>query len=171
MAVPGLGCSRQDPCWGARSLKEWRMHPSRLRRARPPGSRARRFGTCHTWAYLPHGSLEPRSATRGQAHILCIARWIPNHWTTREVPSLLFLRLGLLSHFRMGITPTSSSSDSHKAPGGREGPVTSGYPELQSCCCFPTLPLPWSTLNHVKHLPVFGNRKWYTVISFLPTDK
>lgn len=97
LAVPGLSCSRQDPCWGARSLEEWRMHLSRLRRARPPGSRARRFGTCHTWAYLPHGSREPRSASRGRAHVLCISRWIPNHWTTREVPSLLFLRLGLLS--------------------------------------------------------------------------
>ena len=31
----------------------------------------------------------------------------------------------------MGITPTSSSSDSHKAPGGREGPVNSEVEQMR----------------------------------------
>ena len=31
---------------------------------------------------------EPSSLTRNLTHIPCIARWILNHWTIREVPPL-----------------------------------------------------------------------------------
>ena len=34
--------------------------------------------------------------TRDQTRIPCIARWILNHWTTREVPEPLFLNVGWL---------------------------------------------------------------------------
>ena len=30
------------------------------------------------------------SQTRDQTHVLCIGRWILNHWTTREVPGWIF---------------------------------------------------------------------------------
>ena len=30
------------------------------------------------------------SLTRGQTHVPCTARWILNHWVTREVPGVTF---------------------------------------------------------------------------------
>ena len=47
------------------------------------------------------------SPTRDQTHIPCIVRWIFNHWTTREVPTLYLyfeawgLRAGEISRKRM----------------------------------------------------------------------
>ena len=40
----------------------------------------------------PCGMWDPSSLTRDQTNILCIARWILNHWTTRAVP--IFYSLG-----------------------------------------------------------------------------
>ena len=42
--------------------------------------------SCHARAYLLHGMWDLSSPTRDQIHIPCIARWILNPWTTREVP-------------------------------------------------------------------------------------
>ena len=39
-----------------------------------------------------HG--DPRSLTRDRTHVPCIARWILNHGTTREVPQARFLCVG-----------------------------------------------------------------------------
>ena len=35
--------------------------------------------------FWPQGMWDLSSLTRDRTHILCIARWILNHWTTREV--------------------------------------------------------------------------------------
>ena len=42
--------------------------------------------SCHARAYWLHGMWDLSSPTRDQTCIPCIARWILNHWTTREVP-------------------------------------------------------------------------------------
>ena len=42
------------------------------------------FGFC--------GIRDLNSSTRGQTHVLCIARWILNHWTTREIFKLKIFR-------------------------------------------------------------------------------
>ena len=39
-------------------------------------------------AWFPQGKWDLSSLTRDQTCILCIGRWILNHWTTRGVPSL-----------------------------------------------------------------------------------
>ena len=43
------------------------------------------FSTC-CWAQLPWGMWNLSSWSRDRTHVPCIGRWIPNHWTTREVP-------------------------------------------------------------------------------------
>ena len=43
-------------------------------------------GLQSTWVQLPHGMWDFSSLTRGRTPVHCIARRIPNHWTTREVP-------------------------------------------------------------------------------------
>ena len=37
------------------------------------------------------------SLTRDRTHVPCIARWIPYHWTTREVPTWMDLEVIMLS--------------------------------------------------------------------------
>ena len=48
------------------------------------GSRVCRFNGCGVWVLCSMWDLS--SLTRDQTCISCIARWILNHWTTREVP-------------------------------------------------------------------------------------
>ena len=52
----------------------------------------RGLSSCSKQAQLPWGMWDLSSLTRGGTCILCIARWIYNHWTTREVPDLIFLK-------------------------------------------------------------------------------
>ena len=48
----------------------------------------------HAGSLFPHGTWDLSYPTRGQIGILCVARWILTHWTTREVPSpILFFFL------------------------------------------------------------------------------
>ena len=49
---------------------------------------ARECSSYGSWASLLPGVWDLSSLTGGQTHVSCIARWIPNHWTTREVPVL-----------------------------------------------------------------------------------
>ena len=49
-----------------------------------------RLSSCGTWVQLPQGMWHPSSQTRDLTGIPCIARWILNHWTTREVPIVYF---------------------------------------------------------------------------------
>ena len=44
-----------------------------------------RITKSRTWLKQPH-MWDLSSLTRDQTHILCIASWILNHWTTRQVP-------------------------------------------------------------------------------------
>ena len=60
--------------------------------------RALRFSSCGTWSWLPCSMWGLSSLTRDQTCIPCIARWILNHWTSREV-SFTFLFLVYLSKF------------------------------------------------------------------------
>ena len=61
---------------------------------------------------LPDPGIEPRSPalqadsllseppgfpSRAQTHVLCISRWILNHWTTAEVPGFSLEREGIVS--------------------------------------------------------------------------
>ena len=46
--------------------------------------------------YFLRGMESLSSPTRDQTYIPCVARWILNHWTTREVPEPLFLSVGWL---------------------------------------------------------------------------
>ena len=51
---------------------------------------------CGAWAWFPLSLWNLSSPTRDQTHIPCIARWIPNHWTSREVSDqgfFLFFKL------------------------------------------------------------------------------
>ena len=47
------------------------------------------FSSCSMWAQLL-GMWNLTSLTRDQTQVTCIGRQILNHWTTREVPPLLF---------------------------------------------------------------------------------
>ena len=51
-----------------------------------------RLSSCSKQAQLPWVMCDLSSLTRGGNFILCIARWIYNYWTTREVPDLIFLK-------------------------------------------------------------------------------
>ena len=46
------------------------------------------FYCCRAQAWLPHSTWALTSLTRIGTCIPCTGRWIPNHWTTREVPQL-----------------------------------------------------------------------------------
>ena len=53
----------------------------------------RAFLSWSKWAYLPHGLWDLSASIR---HLnLCPLHWAPNHWTTREVPILMFQQLEL----------------------------------------------------------------------------
>ena len=56
---------------------------------------AHRLSSCASGAYLLHNMRDLSSLTRGSIYIPCILRQILNHWTTREVPTLIFLLLQL----------------------------------------------------------------------------
>ena len=49
------------------------------------------LSSCGAWAQQLSGMWDLSSPTRDQTHVPCIARWIPNHRTTREVPGRMFL--------------------------------------------------------------------------------
>ena len=48
-----------------------------------------RLSSRASWAWLLSGMWGLSSLTRGQTHVPCIARWILNRWTTKEVPTCL----------------------------------------------------------------------------------
>ena len=51
-----------------------------------------RLSSCGKQAQLPWVMWDLSSLTRGGNCILCIASWICNYWTTREVPYLIFFK-------------------------------------------------------------------------------
>ena len=53
-------------------------------------SRPSGLSSCGGWALLLCSIWNVSTLTRDQTHLPCIARWILNHWTTREVPGYLF---------------------------------------------------------------------------------
>ena len=86
LAVLGLSCGTECGCilwdllfWHTDSLVATR----RLQNAR--------LSSCGTWAQLLHDMLDPSSPTRVQTHVSYTARWILNHWTTRELPNNWYL--------------------------------------------------------------------------------
>ena len=52
------------------------------------------FSSCDARAQLLCGMWNLSSQTRDRTCVPCIARWILNHWTTREVPDFLLQLLG-----------------------------------------------------------------------------
>ena len=48
---------------------------------------------CDAQAWLPLNLWNLSSPTRDQTHIPCVARWVLNHWTSREVSNQGFLSL------------------------------------------------------------------------------
>ena len=48
-------------------------------------------GLQSAWAQMPCSMWDLSSLTRDQTCVLCIGRWILNHWTTREVPLFTLL--------------------------------------------------------------------------------
>ena len=48
---------------------------------------------CGMGAWLPRGTWGLGSLTGDGTHVPCIGRWSLNHWTTREIPYLLFLEI------------------------------------------------------------------------------
>ena len=48
-----------------------------------------RLSSRASWAWLLSGMWGLSSLTRGRTHVPCIARWILNPWTTKEVPTCL----------------------------------------------------------------------------------
>ena len=63
----------------------------RLLYGRHIDSRALGLRSCSAWALLPQGKWDPSSPTRDWTHVPCIGSQVLNHWTTREVPTYLFL--------------------------------------------------------------------------------
>ena len=47
------------------------------------------FSKCGMQAYLPWGTWDLSFLTRDQTQVLCMGRWIPNHWTTGKSPNNL----------------------------------------------------------------------------------
>ena len=79
-------------------------------------------------AQWPHGMWDHSSPTRDRSHIPYIARWILNHWTTREVPGNDLLLSG--SRALVVKNPPTNSGDvrdvgsisgSGRSPGGGHG--------------------------------------------------
>lgn len=93
------------------------------------------WGTRADW---PQGMLDPSSPTRSWIHIPFIRRWIPNHWTTSEVPRLVHschqLKCLLPDH--------QSKGDTHSATVtilGFNSLQSTSYYLVVSClyiCCF-----------------------------------
>ena len=52
---------------------------------------ARKLSSCGVQAWLPHSMWNLSSLTRDQTRVPCIVRRILYHWTTREVPYIVFL--------------------------------------------------------------------------------
>ena len=104
LAASGLSCGTRDLRWGMQDLLLWRAGSSLWCAgfslivtcgfslsscgSQAPGH----VGSvvCGTRAQLPHGMWDPSSLTRDRTHIPCIARRTLYHWTTREVPLVLF---------------------------------------------------------------------------------
>ena len=51
------------------------------------------LSSCSVWVQLPQGTWGLSSLARNQTHVPCSARWILNHWTTREIPIFAFLNV------------------------------------------------------------------------------
>ena len=68
---------------------------SRLCSLRHVGSlvEAHELSCCGAWALLPCCTRDLNSPTRDRTHLPCIGRQILYHWTTREVPTLLFFKI------------------------------------------------------------------------------
>ena len=64
-------------CYGTQTVWLWHTGP-------------RDAGSCGTQAELLSGMWDLGSLIRDRTHVPCIARQIPNHWTTRDVPWWVF---------------------------------------------------------------------------------
>ena len=86
LAVLGLGCSTQGLCCIVWALLLWCMD-----------SLAVVHGHWSACAQLLCSTWDLSLLTRDRARVPCIAMWILNHWTTREVPSSFIYWLSPLS--------------------------------------------------------------------------
>ena len=60
------------------------------------------LSNCSAQAQLPHDMWDLISPTSDQTHVLYIARWILNNWTTKEVENVDFLLLLLYIYCHIG---------------------------------------------------------------------
>ena len=86
LAVSGLGCSTQGLCCTVWALLLWYTD-----------SLAVGHGHWSACAQLLRSMWDLSLPTRDWTHVPCIATWILNHWTTREVPSSFIYWLSPLS--------------------------------------------------------------------------
>ena len=86
LTVVGLNFSTEELCCIICDLSSWCMDSS-------CGSQAQQLYHMGFDAPQCVGSQFPDQEARNQTHIPCIARQIPNHWTTREVLLSVFLTI------------------------------------------------------------------------------
>ena len=80
LAALGLSCGMRDRCCSMWDLSLWHVGFSLLVVC----------GLQSLWAQQPHSIWDLSSPTRDRTCILCIGKWILNHWTTKEVPVCYF---------------------------------------------------------------------------------
>ena len=101
LAAVSLHCSSQafSSCSEQGLLSRygaWASHHGGSSGCRPQALGYESFHSCSTWAQQlwQAGSVALQhvgsSWTRDQTHVPCIDRWILNHWTTKNVPEMLF---------------------------------------------------------------------------------
>ena len=61
------------------------------------------------------GMWDLSSQTRDQTCVLCIGRWILNHWTTRQVPQTNFLANLIPARLGLGLQLTWGDGQSHRS--------------------------------------------------------
>ena len=75
LATLGLCCSMRAVCYGALA-----------------------FSSCSIQTWLPHIVWELNFPARDETQVVCIGRWMLNHWTTREVLILFFFLVRCGAH-------------------------------------------------------------------------
>ena len=109
------------------------------------------FSSCGTWAQLLCSMRDLSSPARDRTHVPCIARQIPNHWTTKGSPRISYFFktsfiMEIIKHIKVEIRI--------------QGPLTSLLPNFNSyqlkansLPCTPCSPLPTQVLGDLEANP------------------
>ena len=121
-----------------------------------------RLSSCSVWASLLCSMWYLTSLTGDRTCVLCIARWVLNQWTTRDVPSFLFFLNNILvwNNFRFtGGRKDSTDSSCMDFPSGASG-------KEPTCQC--RRPRRHGSSSWVGTIPL--RRAWQPTPVFLPGE-